>query len=85
MIVRSKATLTSKQQLTLPAAVRAALNVTAGDALMFEIGPDGVRVLPAPRPNRFSAFAGRYRIGAGRSQKETNAWLRELRGHESKR
>jgi len=32
-----------------------ALNVTAGDALMFEIGPDGVRVLPAPRPNRFSA------------------------------
>ncbi len=52
---------------------------------MFEIGPDGVRVLPAPRPNRFSAFAGRYRVGAGRSPKETNAWLRELRGHESKR
>ena len=34
--------LTSKYQATVPAAVRARLGLKAGDALQFEITPDGV-------------------------------------------
>lgn len=34
--------LTSKYQATVPAAVRESLGLKAGDALLFEITPDGV-------------------------------------------
>jgi hypothetical protein len=38
-MVRSKAKTTSKGQLTLPVAIRKALNVGAGDVVAFDIGP----------------------------------------------
>ena len=84
-MVRSKATITSKGQLTLPAAVRAALNVGAGDIVMFDIEPDGVHVRPEHAEDRFKKFAGKYRVGKGRSIEDTNKWLRELRGHDKTR
>lgn len=85
MQVRRKAKITSKGQLTLPAAVREALNVRSGDVVTFEIGAEGVRVLPDRSPDRFDAFAGKYRVGKGRSIGETDEWLRSLRGHDRDR
>ena len=79
-VVRSKAKITSKGQLTLPLAVRKALNVGAGDVVAFEIGPEGIVVKTDLPADRFSKFAGRFRVGHGQSAQETNEWLREIRG-----
>lgn len=82
IMVRSKAKITSKGQLTLPAAVRKALNVGAGDVVAFEIGPEGVMVRTDLPEDRFAKFVGKYRVGRGQTMQETNRWLRELRGRE---
>ena len=82
MEVRRKAKITSKGQLTLPAAVREALKVKPGDVLTFDVGPDGVRVFPERSPGRFDPYVGKYRVGRGRTANQTNRWLAELRGHE---
>jgi antitoxin PrlF len=84
-MVRSKAKITSKGQLTLPATVRRALNVRAGDVVAFEIGPDGITLRPDLPDDRFAKFAGRFRIGRGQSSEQTNRWLRELRGRARER
>ena len=42
MTTRALSKLTSKYQTTVPAAVRAALDLQKGDAMAFEIGDDGV-------------------------------------------
>lgn len=81
-MVRSKAKITSKGQLTLPVAVRKALNVGAGDVVAFEIGPEGVTVRTDLPEDRFEKFAGRFRVGRGQSATEIRRWLRELRGRE---
>ncbi|HVA33271.1 MAG TPA: AbrB/MazE/SpoVT family DNA-binding domain-containing protein [Candidatus Baltobacteraceae bacterium] len=80
-MVRSKAKITSKGQLTLPMAVREALNVGVGDTVTFDIGPDGIRLRPERSADRFAKFAGKFRAGAGQTAEETNEWLREMRGH----
>jgi AbrB family looped-hinge helix DNA binding protein len=82
MMVRSKAKITSKGQLTLPLAVRKALNVGAGDVVAFEIGPQGVSVRTDLPEDRFDKFAGKFRVGRGQSAAEIRKWLRELRGRE---
>lgn len=41
---KASARITSKSQLVLPKAVRQQLGVGPGDLLVFEYGPDGVRV-----------------------------------------
>jgi antitoxin PrlF len=79
-VVRSKAKITSKGQLTLPATVRRALSVRPGDVVAFEIGADGVTLRPDHADDRFTKFAGKFRVGRGQSAEETNRWLRELRG-----
>jgi AbrB family looped-hinge helix DNA binding protein len=79
-VVRSKAKITSKGQLTLPAAVRKALNVRAGDVVAFEIGPEGITLRTNFPADRFAKFAGKFRVGRGQSSEETNRWLREIRG-----
>lgn len=79
-MVRSKAKLTSKGQLTLPAAVRKALHVEAGDTVAFEIGADGIVLRNDLPPDRFAKFAGKFRVGRGQSAEEIRRWLRELRG-----
>ena len=79
-MVRSKAKLTSKGQLTLPLAVRKALNVAAGDVVAFDIGPDGIVLRNDLPPDRFAKFAGKFRVGQGQTADEIRRWLRELRG-----
>ncbi len=83
-MVRSKAKITSKGQLTLPAAVRKALNVGAGDVVAFEIRPDGIVIQTDLPPDRFEQFVGRFRVGRGQSAEATNRWLREIRGRGKK-
>lgn len=79
-MVRSKAKITSKGQITLPAAVRQALHVGSGDVVTFEIQKDGVHVVPERPPGRFAAYIGKYRVGKGKSAGEIDRWLRDIRG-----
>ncbi len=79
-MVRSKAKITSKGQITLPLVVREALRVGTGDVVTFEVHPDGVNVVPERAPDRFAAYAGKYRAGTGKSADEVDVWLRDLRG-----
>ena len=82
MEVRSKAKLTSKGQITLPAEVRRTLGVSRGDEVIFEIAAGQVTVIPNPPENRFRRYAGRYRIGKGRTAAETDGLVRQLRGRD---
>ena len=79
-MVRSKAKITSKGQITLPLVVREALHVGTGDVVTFEVHADGVNVVPERPPDRFVAYMGKYRVGKGKSADEVDLWLRELRG-----
>ena len=61
------ATLTSKGQLTIPASVRQAMGVTAGDKLRFARAGGGFMVTPVKRGNIMDldgAFASVKRLGA---------------------
>lgn len=58
------ATITSKGQVTVPADVREAMNVGAGDQLRFEpAGPDRINVRVLRRPT-VDEVAGQLRKGA---------------------
>lgn len=58
------ATITSKGQVTVPARVREALHVSAGDELRFEpAGPDTMKVLVRRRPT-VTEVAGRLASGS---------------------
>jgi AbrB family looped-hinge helix DNA binding protein len=85
MIVELRAKVTSKGQLTIPREVRRALGVKEGDSLLFEIGDGGeeVRVRVARKPVSFADYAGVWREGEGMSGEEVNAYVGDLRGHES--
>lgn len=61
------ATLTSKGQLTIPASVRRAMGVAAGDKLRFAPAGGGFMVTPVKRGNIMDldgAFASVKRLGA---------------------
>jgi antitoxin PrlF len=47
-MAKASARITSKSQLVLPKAVREQLGVGPGDVLVFDYGPDGVRIEKAP-------------------------------------
>lgn len=79
-MVRSKAKITSKGQITIPIAVRKALGVDRGDDIVFTERAGTVTVAPAVAADRFSKFAGKYRVGAGRTREETVDFVRSLRG-----
>ncbi len=79
---KSKATITSKGQVTLPVAVRRALNLRAGDVITFELDRQGVHVVPDKAKARFRAYAGKYRVGRGKTGREIDSWLKRLRGRD---
>ncbi len=54
----SKATLTSKGQITIPVDVRRALGLETGDQLIFEHDESGVHVRPERRQSRFAKYQG---------------------------
>ena len=78
--MEKEATLTSKGQLTVPAEIRKALRLKQGDRVVFETKDGGVMLRRAPKENAFAKYAGRYRVGEGKTREEIGAELRELRG-----
>ena len=81
-MVRSKAKITSKGQLTLPIAVRRTLGVGPGDTLTFEVTANEIRVVREHEPGVFEKWAGRHRVGPGESPAQIDRRIRELRGRE---
>lgn len=81
---KSKATITSKGQVTLPVAVRRALNLRTGDVITFELDRNGVHVVPDKAKARFRPYIGKYRAGRGKTSKEILSWVRRMRGRDSK-
>jgi antitoxin PrlF len=75
-------TVTSKGQVTIPKPVRDRLGIKPGNAVDFEIGPDGevvlVKVGAGRRVSRFETLRGR--AGAGLSTDEIMALTRGEEG-----
>lgn len=72
------AVITTKGQVTLPKAVRERLGLKQGDRIEF-VSENGRTVVrrARSRDNPFSKYTGA--LGAFRSSKEINAWVRDLR------
>jgi antitoxin PrlF len=73
--------VTSKGQVTIPKPIRDRLGIVPGNAVAFELAPDGrvilIKVDGAPRVSRFEALRGR--AGPGLS---TDAIMALTRGEE---
>ena len=74
----SKATLTSKGQITIPQKIRVQLGLKQGDQVSFEL-EDGKMVMKPLRgeSNPFESYAGA--LGSFKTKKDVKAWLRDLR------
>lgn len=78
-----EARITSKGQVTIPKDIRRAMRAEKGDVLVFETDEWGVRLRLLPPGDVFEEYEGAWREGEGKSFEEINAWLRELRGHDT--
>ena len=74
----TRATLTSKGQITIPQEVRQRLGLKQGDQVMF-ITENGMTVMKPARgeANPFERYAGA--LGNFNTKDEVNAWLDDLR------
>jgi len=81
-MLRKKAKITSKGQITIPREVRRRLGVKAGDKLEFEDSGNGVKVTAVRKESVFEKYRGIGTPGIGSGRKAINKWLREMRGHE---
>lgn len=78
--MQKEAQITSKGQVTVPAEIRKLLRLKQGDRVVFESRDDQVTLRRVQKENPFASYAGRYRVGQGKTREEINAELRELRG-----
>jgi len=79
-----RAKITSKGQITIPAEIRRSLGAKAGDVLLFERTPDGVKIVRQVEDNPFERMRG---IGNGIPELDGSVesivkYMRELRGHD---
>lgn len=74
------ATLSSKGQVTIPLAVRKALKLKQGDVVRFVVDGDSATVELVASEDPFSAWAGAWREGQGKTIEEIVQDERELRG-----
>ena len=79
-VLEKQAKITTKGQITVPLAVRRALGVGPGDALLFETDKAGMRVRPVRTKSRFAKYRGIGNRGIGSGKKAINRWIREMRG-----
>lgn len=77
------ATVTSKGQVTLPAALRRSLNLKAGDKVTFERDTQG-RVIMAARTGTLADLRGIIKFDRPISDKELEGWIAEARGRKLK-
>lgn len=77
----TRATLTSKGQITIPQEVRKRLGLKQGDQVVF-VTENGITVMKPARgeANPFERYAGA--LGGFDTKDEVNAWLEELRDDE---
>ncbi len=78
--MEKEAQITSKGQVTVPIEIRKLLRLKQGDRVVFEAEGDLVVLRRAHKENAFAKYAGRFRVGKGKTREEINAELRELRG-----
>ena len=51
-----ESTLTARGQTTIPKSVRVKLNLNEGDRIRYELGEDGVRLIPLKPVSRLAGF-----------------------------
>lgn len=73
-----KATMTSKGQVTIPAAIREKLGLTAGTVLNFDERADHLKATKEIDLNRMRSVIGM--LAKPLARKTAAAWLEELRG-----
>jgi len=78
--LEKQAKITTKGQITVPVAVRRALGVGPGDALLFETDKTGVRVRPVRSKSPFAKYRGIGNQSIGSGKKAINRWIRLMRG-----
>jgi AbrB family looped-hinge helix DNA binding protein len=74
--MKKEAHITSKGQVTVPIEIRKLLRLKQGDKVVFEADGELVTMRRAHKGNAFAKYAGRYRVGQGKSRDEINAELR---------
>lgn len=79
--MNTRATITSKGQVTIPQEVRQRLGLKQGDQVVF-VTENGMTVMKPARgeANPFERYAGA--LGSFETKDEVNAWLGELRDEE---
>lgn len=79
--MNTRATLTSKGQITIPQEVRQRLGLKQGDQVVF-VTENGVTVMKPARgeANPFERYVGA--LGSFDTKDEVNAWLSDLRDDE---
>lgn len=78
--MQSQARITSKGQVTVPAAIRRALGVSPGDSLIFDEQNGEVKIHPIRKADPFEKYRGIGIPGAPRGKKAFLNWFREFRG-----
>ncbi len=79
-MLKKKAKITSKGQITIPQEVRRKLGVRAGDRLSFEEDASGMRIRAERKESPFTKYMGIGTPGIGKGRKAINKWIRALRG-----
>ncbi len=75
----SKTTISSKNQITLPARLLREIGLKPGDQLAVEL--DGLRLILHPRPKDWVSYtAGSMPGYYGKTKEEVDAYIEELRG-----
>ena len=75
----SKTTISSKNQITLPARLLREIGLKPGDQLAVEW--DGLRLILHPRPKDWVSYtAGSMPDYYGKTKKDVDAYIREVRG-----
>ena len=79
-VLKKKARITSKGQITVPHEVRRALGVRAGDKLLFEQDGAEFRVKPLRATSPFEKYRGIGNPGIPSGRKAIVRAVRQLRG-----
>lgn len=78
-MVQAEAKLSGEGQITIPQAIREAMQAKEGDTLVFEADEHGVHV-HVRQPVSFRKYVGALRQGEGKSIEDIVAEIREMRG-----
>lgn len=79
-MIRKMARITSKGQVTIPRDVRHLMGVRAGDALLFEVAENGVKLRPVRKQSPFEKYRGIGNPGMLSGRRAIAAYVRRLRG-----